>query len=73
MSLLTKVLYLADFTSKDRDYPDVDVIRNLVDISLDKALKYAISYTVKDLAEKGCAIHIDTVNAYNEIMLKEIK
>ena len=73
MSMLTKVLYLADFTSRDRDYNDVDVIRKLVDISLDKALKYALSYTVKDLAEKECAIHIDTVNAYNQICtLKEL-
>ena len=73
MPMMTKVLYLADFTSKDRDYPDVDVIRELVDISLDKALKYALSYTVKDLAEKECAIHIDTVSAYNQIcMLKEL-
>lgn len=71
MSLLSKILYLADFTSKDRDYEDVDVIRELVDISLDKAFKYALSYTVKDLADKGCAIHLDTVNAYNETMLKE--
>ena len=31
------------------------------------------SSTVKDLAEKECAIHIDTVSAYNQIcMLKEL-
>ncbi|MCQ2454860.1 MAG: bis(5'-nucleosyl)-tetraphosphatase (symmetrical) YqeK [Clostridia bacterium] len=71
MPLLSKILYLADFTSKDRDYDDVEVMRKLVDISLDDAYKYALSYTVKDLAEKNCAIHLDTLNAYNEIMLKE--
>ena len=27
MPLLSKILYLADFTSRDRDYEDVDVIR----------------------------------------------
>ncbi len=73
ISLLSKVLYLADFTSSDRDYEDVDVIRKYVDESLDKAYSYALSYTVKDLAEKSKAIHPDTFNAYNETMLKEIK
>ena len=34
MSLTAKILYLADFTSKDRNYPDVNIIRNLVDKSL---------------------------------------
>ncbi len=70
MSLLAKVLYLADFTSADRDYDDVDVIRKLVDISMDEAMAYALRYTVMDLAERNLAIHPDTLSAYNEIMLK---
>lgn len=70
MPLLAKILYLADFTSADRDYEDVDVLRGLVDQSLDEAYAYALSYSVIDLAQQHRAIHIDTVNAYNEIMLK---
>lgn len=31
MSLLEKVLFIADFTSADRDYKDVDVMRRLAD------------------------------------------
>ena len=34
MSLLSKVIYLADFTSADRDYEDVDGISNVVNVSL---------------------------------------
>ena len=71
MSPLQKVLYLADFTSFDRDYEDVDVMRELVDKSTDEAMKYALSYTIKELVDKGAAIHNDTIDAYNEIMLKE--
>lgn len=70
MNLLTTVLYLADFTSADRDYDDVDVMRRLVDESMDKALLYALSYTVKDLAYKSKAIHPDTIKAYNNACLK---
>ncbi|MCQ2478552.1 MAG: bis(5'-nucleosyl)-tetraphosphatase (symmetrical) YqeK [Clostridia bacterium] len=70
MSLLSKILYLADFTSSDRDYPDVDVMRQKVDISLDGAFVYALTYSVKDLADMGKAIHIDTVKAYNQAVMK---
>ena len=70
MPLLSKILYLADFTSADRDYEDVDEMRRLVDISLDGAYAYALRYTVLDLAENSRAIHTDTVAAYNETMLR---
>lgn len=70
MSTLETVLYLADFTSSDRDYDDVDVMRKLVDKSADEALAYALSYTVKELLGKCAPIHPDTVSAYNEVVLK---
>ena len=69
MSLLEKVLYLADFTSADRDYEDVDIMRKLVDESLQGALKYALCYTMKDLVNRQLAVHPDTVAAYNQILL----
>lgn len=67
MTLLDKILYLADFTSADRDYDDVDVMRKLVDQSMQGALKYALKYTIDDLKEKGAQIHPDTLSAYNQI------
>ncbi len=70
MSLLERVLFLADFTSADRDYPDVDVMRRLVDNDADEAMLYALTYTIRELAEKGAPIHPDTLGAYNETALK---
>ncbi len=70
MTLLDKLLYIADFTSADRDYDDVDVMRALADKSLEDALKYALSYSIIDLAKQGKPVHPDTVAAYNEINLK---
>lgn len=69
MSLTAKILYLADFTSKDRNYPDVNIIRALVDKSLDEAFLYALKYSIIDLTENSRAIHPDTVNAFNETVL----
>ena len=69
MSLLAKILYLADFTSIDRDYEDVDVIREYVDESLEKAFIYALQYSITDLVNQGRAVHPDTVEAYNQAVL----
>ena len=65
MSLTAKILYLADFTSSDRDYDDVDVMRRLVDKSLEEALLYALKYSICDLVNMSKPIHPDTVEAYN--------
>ena len=69
MSLLEKVLYLADFTSADRDYDGVDEMRRAVDIGLENAMRIALSFTIGELAQKQSPIHEDTFAAYNEIML----
>lgn len=70
MTLPEKVLFLADFTSKDRDYEDVEVMRSLADESMDAAILYALKYTIKDLLRKEKAVHPDTLAAYNEITMK---
>ncbi len=71
MSPLCMVLYLADFTSRDRDYPDVDIMRDLVDKSFKEAYIYALQYTIKDLADQKRAIHFDTLAAFNQAVFTE--
>lgn len=69
MSRLERVLYLADFTSADRDYPDVDEMRRLVDVGMDEAMEYALVYSIRDLTERRQAVHPDTLAAYNELVM----
>ena len=66
MSPLEVVLYLADFTSDDRDYPDVDVMRELTERDVDEAMRYALTYTIEDLNAQGRPIHPDTLACYKE-------
>lgn len=66
MSKLEKIVYLADLTSEDRTYPDVDKVRDLADRSLEDAMKYALQYIVGRLARDGGFLCRDTVEAYNE-------
>lgn len=68
MSLLEIILYLADFTSADRDYPDVDHLRRLTEEDLDKAMEYAVAYTIDDLKAESRPVHPDTLACYEEIL-----
>ncbi len=69
MSLLEKVIFLADFTSAERDYPDVDVIRQKAEISLEEGMLYGIRFTLNKLLSIDGYLSIDAVEAYNEILL----
>ena len=65
MSLLEKIIYVADLTSEDREYPDVKEVRELAEKSLDKTCLRGLSFTIEDNARSCRPIHIDTVKAYN--------
>ncbi len=68
MSLLEKVIFIADFISADRTYPDVDVMRERAEKSLEYAMQYALQYTIRELERKGAAVHPDTQAALREIL-----
>lgn len=72
MSLLEKVIFIADFTSEERDYEDVDVIREKAEISLNEAIIYGLQYTIKKLADRKLPISEDSMACYNEVILKGI-
>ncbi len=65
MSLLEKIIYVADLTSEDREYPDILEVRALAEESLDKTCLRGLSFTIEDNAKKCRPIHIDTIKAFN--------
>ena len=71
MSLLEKVLYIADYTSAERNYPDVDVIREKAERSLEEAMLYGLQFTIKENVEAGAVVHPDSILAYNEVAISE--
>lgn len=68
MSLLEEIIYLADFISADRTYKDIDNIRKETEKGKEFGLLYATRYTIKSVADRGDALHPDTVNAYNYLL-----
>ncbi len=69
MTLLEKIIYVADFISADRKYEDVDVVRKLAEKSLEHAMLYTTRYTIKKLAASDMLIHPATVECYNDMLL----
>ncbi len=69
MTNLEKIVYVADFISADRDYPDVDEVRRLADISLEHAMLYTSRYTIQKLASADMVIHPATLDCYNDMLL----
>ncbi|MDE7389877.1 MAG: nicotinate-nucleotide adenylyltransferase [Lachnospiraceae bacterium] len=70
MSLLEKVIYIADFTGAERDYDGVDKMRALADRSLEEAMAFGLSFSIADLAQRSLAIDPNTVLCYNEVILQ---
>jgi len=69
MSLLEKIVYVADFTSEDRTYSDVEEIRAAADRDLREAMIIALSHTICKFGKRNSVIHPDTFRAYNEVLL----
>ncbi len=67
MSLLERIIYIADYTSAERSYNGVGDMRAACNISLEKAMKIALDFTVEKLNSKGIAVHPDTLSALDEI------
>ncbi len=70
MTLFQKVLFIADFISADRDYDGVEIMREKAEITLDKAILEGLSFTVTELIKGEKPIHPDTINAYNDAVIK---
>lgn len=68
MTGLEMIVYLADLTSDERSYPDVDRMRELSEDSLLDAMQYALSFVISDLAKKRRPIYPDTVYCYNWVI-----
>lgn len=73
MSVLEKVIYVADFISADRDYPEVDDVRAAANESLEKAMMLGLEFCIQEIAKRRQILHPDSVDAYNEIILKNGK
>lgn len=70
MDMLSKILFIADRTSRDRNLPDIDYINELLEENINKAILYILDQKIELQLKKQANIHINTVITRNEILLE---
>lgn len=70
MTLLDKIIYLADITEPYRDFDGVEKLRQLCNEDIDLAFCEALRRSVVFNIEKGNIIHPNTLYAWNEMCIK---
>ena len=63
MTLMEKILYMADYIEPNRDFEGVEEMRRLAYTDLDKAMLTGIEMTIEDMKERGNPIHHNTQEA----------
>jgi predicted HD superfamily hydrolase involved in NAD metabolism len=70
MTLLEKVIYLADYIEPGRIFPGVEEVRELAKQDLNIALVKALQNTIQFLMKKNQAIYPDTFFTYNSLIMQ---
>lgn len=70
MTLLEKIIFLADYIEPGRNFPGVDEVRALARENLDLAMIKALANTISFLLEKKQLIYPDTIHTYNDLINK---
>lgn len=71
MNDIDKILFIADFIEDARDFPEVDVARNLAQQSLDDAVAFEIKHTLEYLINNKKKIYPKTIDSYNKWVTEE--
>jgi predicted HD superfamily hydrolase involved in NAD metabolism len=70
MSILEKIIYLADVIEEGRDFKGIEKIREKAYIDLDEALILSCNSTLKYIIEKNFLIHPLTIEFRNSLLMK---
>ena len=65
MSIMDKILFMADSTGEDRKWPDVPYVRELAEKDIDAAILYMLDLNIKDMINAKELIHPDSILARN--------
>lgn len=69
MSTLEKIVFIADLTSEDRNYPDSKKIRELSYSNLDEAIYNCYLYIIPFILNKKGNITQNTIDSYNDAII----
>ncbi|SHE77172.1 putative HD superfamily hydrolase of NAD metabolism [Seinonella peptonophila] len=76
MSILEKVIFIADVVEPGRSFPGVDELRSLANSNLNQAILTSLNHTIRFLLDKGKKIYpltLETRNALLDTLVKDKK
>jgi predicted HD superfamily hydrolase involved in NAD metabolism len=65
MSILTKIIYIADMIEPERDFEGIDSLRKITFRSLDEGVYYGLNSSIEILLERNLLIDENTIRARN--------
>ena len=68
MTLLEKIIYLADYIEPSRDFPGVEDLRQAVHADLDGGLLKALNDSIQDMRQWGNPVHHNTLDARDYLL-----
>ena len=71
MTLLEKIIYVADYMEPNRDFPGVERLRELAFTDIDGALKLGLEMTLSHLQEQGSEVSPESQEALDWLNRKE--
>lgn len=69
MSVLAKIIYIADMIEENRSFPGVDEIRKITFEDLDKGVYSGLKHSIEFLLKQDALIDINTINARNYFLM----
>lgn len=73
MSILEKIIYLADYIEPLRNFPKVEELRELSYKNLDDALLLSFDNTISYVLSRGQLLHKDTLAARNYLLIEKMR
>lgn len=70
MSILDKIIYIADYIEPKRDFKEVEEVRNMAFINLDKSIILAMGNIINFLIQNNKLIHPNTVKSRNYLLIQ---
>jgi predicted HD superfamily hydrolase involved in NAD metabolism len=68
MTLLEKIIYLADYIEPGRQFPGVEEVREIAQVDLDMAVLKAVQNTILFLMKKNQTVYPDSFYTYNNLV-----
>lgn len=65
MTMLEKIVYVADYMEPNRDFEGVERLRELAFSNIDKAVFLGLKMSIENIVENKSLIDMDSVKAYN--------